>query len=332
MAEVVQKHLVTPGLRDCHRRRIRYLRLAVTSRCNLNCIYCRPAHHPVPCTLDPPADTLVRLVRIMGGLGISKFRLTGGEPLVRKDLVEVLQRMRKSVPGSEFHLTTNGVQLAECAPALAEGGITRINVSLDAADPDTFHRITGRRSFDLVMDGIHAAIQHGIPLKINCVVLRDNVAALNEMAELVRQWPITVRFIEAMPFNGLSTAGPRMPLRPVADNLIRELDASPESEPSGTARIYRPFGAPGRIGFIYAYSRTFCNQCDRIRVTPEGQLQLCLYQEPMLDLFQLMDAEPDDASVADKIRKAVQEKPRDGHRARSTTRHSSYPSMAQIGG
>ncbi len=324
--------LASSRLTDGYGRVLRYLRLAVTAHCNLHCLYCRPRGKPLSTAPDMPGDRLIRLVDIMGNLGVEKIRITGGEPLVRQDILPILSEMTALRPDCRFHLPTNGVLLKNCARRLADIGISGINVSLDAGDTGAYQFITGSNNLSAVLAGIRAAIGWGIPTKINCVVLEKNENHLRKLTEMAEKWPVSVRFIEAMPFNGCSSTDKRIPLKPVAEDIIQETGAIPIADQTGTATLYQIPGAPGTIGFIYAYSRTFCSSCNRLRITPEGQLQLCLYQQPIMDLKRLLEEEKDNERIAEFIRTAALKKPKDGRTAQENQQPACYPSMASIGG
>lgn len=290
-------------------REINYMRLSITDRCNLRCRYCMPegivpvAHRDIL--------TYEEILQAAGAaveLGVTKFKVTGGEPLVRLGCVDFLARL-KALPGVEaVTLTTNGVLLAPEIPRLAELGIDGVNVSLDAVDRETFAAITGFDRLDRVTEGIDALLAAGIPAKVNCVLLPDSLARLVPLARLAEQ-KIDVRFIEVMPIGaGDAQAGPSW--EQALAVLRREWpDLSPveERRGSGPARYYASETLQGRIGSIAALSHKFCDGCNRIRLTSTGRLKPCLCYGEGADLRTVLRKRPDDLLPA--LRNAIWEKP-----------------------
>jgi len=274
-------------LRDCCGRRIDYLRLSVTDRCDLRCAYCRPASsgprkktgQPAPEMLDD--DGILYLVGILAGMGIRRVRVTGGEPLIRPGIVELVARLC-AVPGIEdLSMTTNGLGLEPLADALKSAGLRRVNISLDSLLPERFERITGVDGLCRVRRGIDAAIRTGLhPVKLNVVVLRGcNEDEVPHFAALTRDRDLHVRFIELMP---LGDAGPSCGRRWVPLSEIRERCGVLESAASGLpagggpAVYSRLPGAQGTLGFIGALSEKFCAACNRLRLASDGRLLSCL--------------------------------------------------------
>jgi molybdenum cofactor biosynthesis protein A len=328
-------------LLDNHGRELNYLRLAVTDRCNLRCFYCMPEEgiQYLPKKELLTFEEIGRLVRILASLGISKVRLTGGEPFVRTDLM-VLIRQLVEVPGiRDIHITTNGVLTAPYVPELKALGIASINLSLDTLDRGRFRLITRRDSFDKVMKCFDSLLHHEIPFKINTVVMQDrNIEDIVPLATLTRDHPIDVRFIEEMPFNGEGTHYPVLTWThtKILDHLrshFPDITRLPDP-PFATANHYHIPGHKGRIGIIAAFSRTFCGTCNRIRVTAQGTLRTCLYDEGTLNLKALLRSTTDDGIVKKALLSAFKSRAIDGFEAEAR-RRSEQPateSMSTIGG
>ena len=274
-------------------RNIHYLRISLTDHCNLRCVYCMPEDM----TFRPNAellqdDELLRLVNVFARLGFDKLRLTGGEPTVRANVVDLVRQMA-AVPGIQsLSMTTNGVLLEKLARPLKEAGLQRVNVSLDTVDPERFKRITRWGKLEQVWAGIRAAEEAGLtPVKINAVVVRGfNDGDVTDLARLTLEHARQDRFIEMMPFGG-DTAFQQQQV--VSDAEIRArieaelgpLELQGGGRLDGEARIYRLPGAPGELGFISSVTLPFCASCSRARLTADGKLRLCLLRDKELDLL-----------------------------------------------
>jgi cyclic pyranopterin phosphate synthase len=280
-------------LSDSYGRHLTYLRLSVTDRCNLRCIYCVPQSD---FSLFPQEDILrfeeiVLVCRAFALAGIKKVRITGGEPLVRRDILELVNSIT-SVDGiEEVCLTTNGVLLEQYADGLYEAGVRHVNVSLDTLDPGKFMSITGHDCFDRVWRGVMRLVDMGFgPVKINCVVMKGlNDDEIPAMALLSRDYPVDVRFIEFMsvgkgsawqPASFMSSIEARQGIEAVAGRL----EPCGGSHGSGPARMFTLPGSPGRIGFISPLSDHFCASCNRLRLTSDGRLRLCLFSDNEVDI------------------------------------------------
>lgn len=327
---------------DAYNRPISYLRISVTDRCNLRCTYCMP---PEGVRWVPHEDILTyeeieTVARAAAELEISKVRLTGGEPLVRLGIVELV-RMLASVPGvDDLAMTTNGILLSRFASALAEAGLQRINISLDSLRPDRFTSITRGGRLEDVLLGMEAARQAGLePIKINTVVIRgmndDEVVSLARQT-LEAGW--NLRFIEFMPVGIGTWIGEEWRERVVTAEEIRDriecalgtLEPARVSRGNGPARYYRLPGAHGSLGFITAISDHFCYQCNRMRLTADGQLRPCLLSDEEIDLRAALRRRADVAEIKELLLRGVQSKPREHH-----LRDSLGPdkrTMSQIGG
>jgi cyclic pyranopterin phosphate synthase len=323
---------------DQYGRQIDYLRISLTDQCNLRCLYCMPEDM----TFQPSAqlmqdDELLRLARIFADLGFTKFRLTGGEPTIRANIVPLVQELA-ALPGvREVAMTTNGVLLKHLAAPLAQAGLRRINISLDTLDPRKFRQLTRWGNVDDVLAGIRAAEEAGFPIKLNAVVVRD-VNDREDVVDLARltlenEWQ--VRFIEMMPLGRiadfqLSHVVSEDELRAVIESALGPLDLLHGGRLDGEARVYRLPGAPGTIGFISSVTKPFCGACNRARLTADGKLRLCLLRDKELDLLALLRGGASDEELAALIEKSIWYKPW-GHGLAD----SAYPThrvMSEIGG
>ena len=300
-------------------RAVSYLRLSVTDRCDLRCQYCMPEQM----TFLPRAELLTlaeleRLALAFVARGVARIRITGGEPLVRKNVLGLFEKLGARIGGTlkEVSLTTNGSRLAEHARGLFAAGVRRVNVSLDTLDADRFNRITRGGVLARTLDGIEAAAAAGLQLKINTVALRgvndDEFGALLRYAH-GRGFDFTL--IETMPLGetGPSRAEQHLPLTAVRAALAEEFEMLPSTHRTGgPARYYDLPATGGRIGFITPLSHNFCESCNRVRVTCTGQLHLCLGQEDGADLRGVLRASADDAPLLAAIDAAITRKPR-GH-------------------
>ena len=325
-------------LYDNHNRPISYLRLAVTDRCNLRCFYCMPEEgiKYLPKKQLLTYEEMERVVWILAALGVSKIRITGGEPFVRNDLMSFMRRLSETPGVKEIGLTTNGVLTAPHIPELVELGVKSVNLSIDTLDRERFYRITRRDELPAVLKTLDELLKHGIFVKINAVVMDgQNTEDLVPLAELTRHYPISMRFIEEMPFNGEGTHYPvlnwtyRRIFQELQDNFpgIQPL----ENEPFATAQEYRIPGCQGTVGIIAAFSRTFCGTCNRIRLTAQGSLKTCLYDDGVLDVRALLRSGATDLDVEMAFRKAFAQRAVNGFEAESK-RSPVSESMSTIGG
>ncbi len=303
------------SLIDRYQRRIDYLRLSITDRCNLRCAYCMPPHG-VPYL---PHDDILRyeeIERLAGlavSLGITKIRLTGGEPLVRRGVLHLSERLAQIPEVQSLSITTNGVLLADFAKDLYRCGIKRLNVSLDTLKPEKFAAITHRDSFRAVWGGIHRALALGFhPIKINVVVLKGvNDDEVEDLARLTYEYPFHVRFIEFMPVNSLVPSQRYLSGDEVLARLNRldTLLPTHSINSNGPARYFRFPTAIGKIGLINPLSHHFCATCNRLRLTADGKLRTCLFSEKELDLKNLLREGAGDQEIQAVIRQAIQDKP-----------------------
>lgn len=300
-------------LRDAHGRALTDLRVSVTDRCNFRCRYCMPAEGMRWLERSDllTFEEITRLVRIFAELGVTHVRLTGGEPLARRDFPELV-RMLRGIEGIEdLALTTNGYLLKRYADALVEAGIDRVNVSVDSLARDRFHEITRRDALPQVLEGLAAIARHERvrPIKVNAVAMRDFTEdEVWRFCELARSSDYQVRFIEFMPLDGDRSWSPEAVLTGAELRALIEtrhpLVELPR-EPHATARVFRFADGPGEIGFINPVSEPFCADCNRLRLTAEGRLRTCLFSLRETDLREPLRAGASDEELAELIRAAA---------------------------
>jgi cyclic pyranopterin phosphate synthase len=310
---------------DKQGRSIEYLRLSVTPQCNLKCIYCNPADSDCCLTLNPAQIEII--VRQMVKLGIHKVRLTGGEPLMRADLEEIIARLSAIDGITDLPLTTNGVGLESRISSLSQAGVTRFNISLDSLDREKYKKITGADVFPTVMSAIDKALQMNIPVKLNAVLMRGvNDDDIGGFIGLARQYPLDIRFIELMPIGGYGEAN-----RDQVMTREEILEAHPDlvfvgEGSGGVAQMYTAPGFCGRVGFISPISHQFCNTCNRVRMTAEGTIKPCLGDNGEVALAPFLN---DEEALYHVIREAIFNKPK-GHCFKEA--YQSVRDMKRIGG
>ncbi|MFC1628934.1 GTP 3',8-cyclase MoaA [Gemmatimonadota bacterium] len=322
---------------DRFQRSISYLRLSVTDRCNLRCRYCMPASGP---ELQPREELLTRqeLVRLTGiflDLGIRKVRVTGGEPFMRKDVLNLLGELRDLHGLESLHITTNGLGIAAHVPALRDIGIAGVNLSLDTLDRHTFEKITGTDGLDDVLVTFRTLLDHDLPVKINMVVLGEwNSDEIGRIAHMACDHQVEVRFIEEMPLIGVARASTtHWDQTRILDRLTSELGSlQPLPSNSGTARRFAVAGFTGTVGIIAGHSRTFCPSCDRIRITASGLMKTCLYGPDALDLKQMLRDGAEDDTIGAAVAEQVANRSSDGFEAHSGCGIRTSDCMSSIGG
>ena len=308
---------------DRYQRKIEYVRISLTDRCNLRCRYCMPEAGVEKLRHEDILrfDEIVRIVRALASLGVRKVRLTGGEPLIRRNVVELVREIR-SVPGIEsVALTTNGVLLADMAEDLVQAGLTGVNISLDTLKAASFTELTRRPFFARVEDGIEAIAATGLrDVKFNCVPIAGvNEAELPELvARFTRERPWKFRFIELMPIGCAYEAGLRG--RPLA-----EVRSSP-------AVYYQAAGFAGQVGFIDAMEHQFCSSCNRVRLTAEGFLKLCLNARTGTDLRGLLRSGMSDDGLRHALQQAIYHKPQEHYFKAASYDEKDSRAMYQVGG
>jgi cyclic pyranopterin phosphate synthase len=310
------------GLTDRFSRTIDYMRVSVTDRCNLRCIYCMPPEgfSPMEHRDILRYEEIVRVLRVAAGIGVRKIRITGGEPLVRKNIPYLIQLIRDIDGIKDLSLTTNGTLLEKYAGELAAAGLNRVNVSLDSLKPDRYREITRGGDIDAVFKGIEAARKAGlVPVKINMVPIRGlNDDEITDFAGMTLDSPYQVRFIEFMPFG---TRGLWKPERFIPAGEIRSVvETAGRLSPvklrkSGPARYFKFDSAAGVIGFISPLSNHFCGECNRLRLTADGKLRPCLFSETEIDLKPALRSDGPDKEIERLIRLSIEVKP-EGHNIR----------------
>ena len=298
-------------------RSLDYLRISLTDRCNLRCVYCMPPNIRFqPKSSLMTDEELFRLTTLFAGLGFQKFRLTGGEPTVRPGVVEIVHHL-SHLPGvNVVVMTTNGTRLAALAQPLADAGLQRVNISLDSLDAQTFRLITNRGNFDQIWNGVIAAEEAGLtPIKLNAVIVRGyNDSAVTNLAKLTLDHPWQVRFIELMPLCEMAAFSTgyffgESEMRARIAEEYQPLELLNSGMLDGEARMYRFPHAAGTVGFISSVSHPFCAQCNRARLTADGVLRLCLLRDGEVDLLTPLRAGADDDTLQAVIERNLYRKP-----------------------
>ncbi len=336
--EMVSMTSSTDRLIDSYGRVHNNLRISVTDRCNIRCVYCMPENPEfLPRNQLLSFEEIERFVRIVVPLGIDKIRLTGGEPLVRRDL-ELLVANLAAIPGiKDIGLTTNGILLAPLARVLWNSGLRRINVSVDTLDPERFQQLTRRTGLDQVIEGIHAAKAAGFdPVKINAVAMKGCTEAdIVPLARFGRELGLEVRFIEYMPLDGGLWERDKVLLAAeILDRLTQEfgpLVPSPDQDPRAPALDFDYCDGRGRVGIIASVSRPFCMSCNRVRLTSDGKLRNCLFSLEETDIRGLLRGGACDEEIIHAIRESVASK-WEGHEINSARFIQPGRLMHAIGG
>jgi cyclic pyranopterin phosphate synthase len=305
-------------LTDKHGRSITDLRVSITDRCNYRCVYCRSGEDGIPFS-ELPMDDYIRIVRVFVSLGIEKVRITGGEPLLRKELLHMVGELSAMTTTSgkrlDVAITTNGHLLAKLAAPLRDAGLSRVTVSMDAVDRDKFARITRvSNGYDAVVAGIRAAKRAGLePVKVNAVILRGfNEDQIVPFARFSRDEDVTVRFIEFMPLEEDRIWSPDVVVgyNEMLDilNSFRPLVPLPATNPGETAMRYTFDDGLGEVGIIAPVSKAFCGACSRVRLTSDGKIRTCLFSQSDHDLYAVLNRGATDADLAAFIEKTIQKK------------------------
>lgn len=328
------------GLHDTYGRRHTQMRISVTDRCNIRCLYCMPAEVT---RFLPRADLLTfeeidRILRVCVARGVRKARLTGGEPLVRANL-DRLVRLLHAIPGlEEIALTTNGMLLAEQAKGLKQAGLDRLNISLDALNPEVFQRLTRRTGVEQVVAGIDAAREVGFAkIRLNAVIIKDlNESEIQPLAEFARVRNLELRFIEFMPLDAdQHWSRPELvsgeEIRRRIEQVYGRLQVIPREDPSQPAEDYQYADRPLRVGFIDSVTHPFCGDCNRLRLTAEGKLRNCLFSTEEWDLRGPLREGADEDRLAEVLRACVSAK-KPGHGIDSPKFLRPQRAMYQIGG
>lgn len=324
---------------DAYERPIQYLRVSVTDRCNLRCVYCMPEEGVSPLSHQDILryEEIVRIVRVAVEMGFMHVRLTGGEPLIRKGIVNLVGELA-AIPGlDDLSMTTNGILLAGYAEPLAQAGLKRVNISLDTLRPERFHQLTRWGRLEDVLEGREAALAAGLsPVKVNTVVVRGlNDDEVVDLARLTLEPDWHVRFIEVMPLGqGTHWSGngvvPSSEIRSRIEKALGPLTPVHGEPGAGPARYYRLPQASGTLGFISPVTEHFCHACNRLRLTSDGQLLPCLLSNASIDLRTHLRAGADDDTLRAIFQQAIIAKPR-GHYLAQDIVPGCRP-MSQIGG
>lgn len=318
---------------DQYKRKIEYVRISLTDRCNLRCQYCMPEHgiskmkHEDILTLEE----ILRVVEILAALGIQKVRLTGGEPLLRKGIIKLIRDIKSITGIRQIALTTNGILLDSMADDLIAAGLDGVNLSLDTLNEEIFNLITRRNLFANVQNGLNKIFKSGCEVKINCVPISGiNENELLNIVELAKENDIKVRFIELMPigcavnFKGIPTAKVIAQI----ENAFGEMKSVAKSHLQGPAQYFNLQGFKGQIGFIDALDHKFCSSCNRIRLTADGFLKLCLNSNAGLDIKSLLRTGINDDKLFEAIQNTIHNKPKEHH----FNEYNDVNKMYQIGG
>ena len=316
-------------MRDNYGRNITYLRLSVTELCNLRCRYCMPEdgvckkRHEDMLT----EDEMISAVEAAAELGIKKIRITGGEPLIKKNIISICERTA-AVPGiEEVCVTTNGILLPELAKPLKSAGVRRVNISLDTLDAEKYAHITKRGKLEDALKGLHAAIDAGFDkIKLNCVLIGGfNDGEIPDLAELTRKYPVDVRFIELMPMYDSGDFDSSAYIK--GDVVLKALPDAVCAQQDGVAKLYRLPGAIGNIGIISPVSAHFCSECNRIRITADGKIKPCLHSNAEISIKGLGKDE-----MVRVMKDAILNKPKWHGELSYSERSHADRSMNQIGG
>lgn len=303
-------------MRDQYGREINYLRISLTDRCNLRCLYCRPENDvQLPHSEILTYEEILKVCRAAAALGVTRFKVTGGEPLLRRDCLFFLAELVQLAGQGKVTLTTNGTLLAAALPELLRLGIGGINISLDTVNRQRYAQITGADRLDEVISAVKAACDAGVKVKLNCVPLADMPADdILALVDFAQELQVPLRFIELMPLScnaalhGFSGSA----VREILAAAARELCPDKNIYGSGPAVYYRFSGAKAPIGFIEPLHGKFCSRCNRIRLTAAGYLKTCLYSSSGADLKQLLRSGADEKALQQALRQAVSFKPQ-GH-------------------
>jgi cyclic pyranopterin phosphate synthase len=325
-----------PGLIDRFGRQVNYLRVSVTDKCDLRCSYCMPQGFN---GFEEPEnwlnfDEIERVVAAFARMGVPRIRLTGGEPLLRRNLASLVQRLAQLPQIDDISLSTNATQLHKHADSLYAAGVSRINVSLDSLDKACMQTITGRDSFASIMDGLQAGKRAGFaPIKLNMVVMRGtNDHEIMRMAQFCFEEGFILRLIEAMPMGSTGQNSQYMDIGPIRDELVKTFDLLPAAKElgGGPARYWSSRDGKATIGFITPLSQHFCATCNRVRLSVDGTLYMCLGQEEKFELRPLLRAGVSDLELEAAIRQAIELKP-ERHEF-NTQKHKIIRFMSQTGG
>ncbi len=304
-------------LADPWGRRVSNLRISLTDLCNFRCVYCMPPEG-LP-MLIPPSSYLTkqeigRFVKIMGSLGVHRIRLTGGEPLLRQDILDIVRALKGVETVKDLSITTNGSRLGPMVHDLKEAGLDRINISLDSLDPKRFEEITLSDTYAKVLGSVFEALEAGFPVKLNMVVLRGITAKdILDYVRMAFEYPLDVRFLEFMPLCGTGWRPDLVwPIEKVRAIVMENFDLIEDDEPrlDKPAQTFKIRGGKGKVGFIASLTESFCDQCSRIRISADGKIQSCLFSDSQVSVKNLLRDNAPDEDIVRAVRLAVSLKPR----------------------
>ncbi|HIT91001.1 MAG TPA: GTP 3',8-cyclase MoaA [Candidatus Merdenecus merdavium] len=324
-------------MKDQYGRNIDYIRVSVTDRCNLRCQYCMPAEGIEMASHDSILryDEIIRICKILAELGVKKIKITGGEPLVRKDIIELIADIKKITGIEQVTITTNAINLKKQMKHLVEVGIDGINISLDTLNRSLFKEITRRDELPRVLEGIEEALKYDqVPIKINCVPLGRKEQNIEDIAAFAKDHPIHVRFIEMMPI-GMGKDYHFLSEEEILKQLSKTYGTFTPYEGTlgnGPSHYYQVEDFQGKIGFISAMSHKFCHNCNRVRLTSGGFLKTCLQFETGSDLKQLLRGGASDEEIKEAIINTIHNKPKGHEFLSGKIERENNLSMYQIGG
>lgn len=336
---VKDKFLIVSMLIDNHNRKINYLRLAVTDRCNLRCNYCMPSEGINFAKRETlfTIEELCTLGDILVAQGIDKIRITGGEPFIRKDLMVLLRYLSTLKGLNDISITTNATLIGPYIEELKTLGIKNVNVSLDAIDKKTFKKITRRDQFETVYNNLIRLITEGFNVRINFIALENqNIQDILPMLEIMKHYPVSVRFLEEMPFNGGSKEfkGIQWNYKKVLEHINSKYPNIEKLVSPGTSTSinYKIEGHQGTFGLIPSFSRTFCGSCNRLRITAIGDVITCLYGRPRMNIRDLMRSENSEEKIQLAILLAIGNRSKTGFEEQKRYKTVNNNSMTSIGG
>lgn len=322
-------------MNDQYGRKIDYMRVSITDRCNLRCFYCMPNGIQLVNHSDIlPYEELLRICKVAIKLGIKKFKVTGGEPLVRKDCIKFIGKLKALPTVEQVTLTTNGTLLESYFDELCESGIDAINISIDTTDGELYNQITGSSKYDVskIIDMIPILIERGIRVKINAVILAETLENALALASIAEQHPVDIRFIELMPIGEgekIKNVSAKELLR-IIQNRYPDLHKVKEKRGNGPAHYYGAKRLLGCLGVIDAVSNSFCSKCNRVRLTSSGQLKPCLCYDDSVDLRKLIREGVSDDMLLQVMEKSIYQKPRQHKFIEKNVSENKL--MSQIGG
>lgn len=303
-----------PELIDSFGRKVTYLRVSLTDACNFKCVYCVPpgGFSSMGSFSYLNREEIVRFVRLAGTVGIQRVRLTGGEPLLRHDLVDIVRDIKKETSIQDVSITTNGSRLQPLLKPLKAAGLDRINISLDSLDPTRFKQVTLSNAYSNVMEAIHQALEMGFSIKLNMVALSGlTIEDIFKFVQLAYEYPLEVRFLEFMPLCGSGwNAELVYPIAKIRAIISEKYDLVEEDDRKDqVAQTFRLVGGKGKVGFIGSLTESFCNDCSRIRITADGKIRPCLFSDTEVSVGDLLRSQASDEATLNALREAVRIKP-----------------------